>query len=145
MLGASGVQIGTRFLVAYECNVARAYKEKILEAKDTSTMVTGRATGHPVRVIKNQLAREFQQIEKRIASNEEYEELGKGSLYRAAQEGDMERGSIMAGQISGLIQKEQSCHEMIEEIFYQAEKLIIQKAEWIKEHHSNKTLVRGEQ
>ena len=133
MLGASGVQIGTRFLLAYECNIARAYKEKILQAKDTSTIVTGRATGHPVRVIKNQLAREFQQLDKRNASMEEYEELGKGSLYRAVREGDMQMGSIMAGQISGLMQKEQSCREIIEEMFYQAEKLIIQKAEQIKE------------
>lgn len=132
MLGASGVQIGTRFLVAHECNIARTYKEKILQAKDTSTMVTGRATGHPVRVIKNRLAREFQKLEKQNASMEEFEELGKGSLYRAAQEGDMEMGSIMAGQISGLVLKEQSCQEIIEEMFKQAEKLMIQKANWIK-------------
>ncbi len=64
MLGASGVQVGTRFLVAYECTINRAYKRKDFTGKDTSTIVTGRATGHPVRVIKNQLAREFQQLEK---------------------------------------------------------------------------------
>jgi len=129
MLGASGVQIGTRFLVAYECTINRAYKEKILQAKDTSTIVTGRATGHPVRVIKNQLAREFQQLERmKETSLEEYEELGKGSLYRATQEGDMEMGSIMAGQISGLVHKEQSCREIIEEIFSEAEAQIIEKS-----------------
>jgi len=136
MLGASGIQLGTRFLVAHECNVSRAYKEKILQAKDTSTIVTGRATGHPVRVIKNQLAREFQQMEKRNASLADYEEIGKGALCRAVQNGDMERGSIMAGQISGLINKEQSCQEIIEEIFNYAEKLIIQKAEWIKKYYN---------
>ncbi len=140
MLGATGVQIGTRFLVAYECNVARAYKEKILQAKDTSTMVTGRATGHPVRVIKNQLAREFQRLEKINASPEEYEKIGKGSLYRAAKEGDMEMGSIMAGQIAGLVQKEQSCKEIIEEIFIQAEKIIKEKCLSLRE---NKILQRG--
>jgi len=142
MLGASGVQVGTRFLVANECTINRAYKEKILQAKDTSTIVTGRATGHPVRVIKNKLAREFQQLGKREASLEEYEELGKGSLYRATREGDMEMGSIMAGQISGLIQKEQSCLEMIEEIFSQAETLIIQKSALIQEKYTNKAIKR---
>jgi len=142
MLGASGIQVGTRFLVANECTINRAYKEKILQAKDTSTIVTGRATGHPVRVIKNKLAREFQQLEKREASLEEYEELGKGSLYRATREGDMEMGSIMAGQISGLVQKEQSCLEMIEEIFSQAETLIIQKSALIQEKYTNDTIKR---
>ncbi|MBE3035798.1 MAG: enoyl-[acyl-carrier-protein] reductase FabK, partial [Candidatus Atribacteria bacterium] len=111
MLGASGFQIGTRFLVAYECNVHKNYKQKILAAKDTSTIVTGRSTGHPVRIIKNRLARDFQALEKRNASLEEYEELGKGSLYRSAREGDMDYGSIMAGQSAGLVKKEQSCKE----------------------------------
>lgn len=128
MLGAVGVQLGTRFLVAHECTISRAYKETILQAKDTSTMVTGRATGHPVRIIKNQLAREFQRLEKTNALPEEYEELGKGSFYRAVREGDMEMGSIMAGQIAGLVRKEQSCREIIAEIFEEAEKIIIEKA-----------------
>lgn len=127
MLGAVGVQMGTRFLVAYECNISRAYKEKILQAKDTSTIVTGRATGHPVRVIKNQLAREAQRLEKINALPEEYEKLSKGSLNRAAREGDMETGSIMAGQIAGLVAKEQSCAEMIKEIIGEAEKIIKEK------------------
>lgn len=134
MLGAMGVQIGTRFLVAYECNISRAYKDKILQAKDTSTMVTGRATGHPVRVIKNQLAREFQRLEKTKASPEEYERLGKGSLNRAAREGDMEMGSIMAGQIAGLVQKEQSCEEIIREIFRQAEQVMSEKCDFLRKN-----------
>ncbi len=132
MLGAMGVQIGTRFLVAYECNISRAYKDKILQAKDTSTMVTGRATGHPVRVIKNRLAREFQRLEKINASPEEYERLGKGSLNRAAREGDMEMGSIMAGQIAGLVKKEQNCEEIIREIFEQAEQVINEKCSFLR-------------
>ena len=131
MLGASGVQIGTRFLVAYECNVHKNYKQKILDAKDTSTIVTGRSTGHPVRIIKNRLARDFQALEKRNASLEEYEELGKGSLYRSAREGDMDYGSIMAGQSAGLVKKEQTCKEIIEEIFSEAKKIIEEKSKLI--------------
>ncbi len=105
MLGASGFQMGTRFLVARECNVHKNYKQKILAARDTSTIVTGRPTGHPVRIMKNKLARNFQQLEKRNASLEEYEKLGKSSLYRAVREGDMDYGSIMAGQSAGLVKK----------------------------------------
>ena len=129
MLGASGFQMGTRFLVARECNVHDNYKQKIIAAKDTSTIVTARPTGHPVRVIKNKLTRDFQQLEKRNASLEEYEELGKGALYRAVREGNMNFGSIMAGQSAGLVKKEQTCKEMIEEIFMEAEKLIIKKSQ----------------
>ena len=131
MLGASGFQIGTRFLVAYECSVHKNYKQKILTARDTSTIVTGRPTGHPVRIIKNKLARDFQELEKRNASLEEYEELGKGSLYRSAREGDMDYGSIMAGQSAGLVKKEQSCKEIIEEIFLEARKIIVEKSKLI--------------
>ena len=131
MLGASGFQIGTRFLVAYECNVHKNYKQKILNAKDTSTIVTGRPTGHPVRIIKNRLARDFQQLDKRNASLEEYEELGKNSLCRAAREGNMDYGSIMAGQSAGLVKKEQTCKEMIEEIFLEAKKIIEEKGKLI--------------
>ena len=131
MLGASGVQMGTRFLVARECNVHKNYKQKILNAKDTSTIVTGRPTGHPVRIIKNKLARDFQQLEKRNASLDEYEELGINSLYRAVREGDMDYGSIMAGQSAGLVNKEQTCKEIIEEIFLEAKKIIVGKAKLI--------------
>jgi len=131
MLGASGFQIGTRFLVAHECNVHKNYKQKILTARDTSTVVTGRPTGHPVRIMKNRLARDFQQLEKRNASLEEYEELGKGSLYRSAREGDMNYGSIMAGQSAGLVKKEQTCKEIIEEIFLEARKIILEKSKLI--------------
>jgi len=131
MLGASGFQMGTRFLVAHECNVHKNYKQKILTAKDTSTIVTGRPIGHPVRIIKNRLARDFQQLEKRNASSEEYEELGKSSLYRAVREGDMDYGSIMAGQSAGLVKKEQTCKEIIEEIFLEAKKIIVEKSKLI--------------
>ncbi|MGL4847883.1 MAG: enoyl-[acyl-carrier-protein] reductase FabK [Clostridium sp.] len=124
MLGASGVQVGTRFLVAKECTVHQNYKDKVLGAKDIDTDVTGRATGHPVRVIKNKLSRQFMKLEKENASVDELEELGRGSLPRAAKDGDVVTGSIMAGQISGLINKEESCKEIIEDLMNGAKKLI---------------------
>lgn len=123
-LGADGIQVGTRFLVATECNVHQNYKDKILSSKDTDTTVTGRKTGHPVRVLKNKLARKFKDLDKINAPVEQYEELGKSTLYKAAVEGDMKLGSVMSGQIAGLINKEQSCKEIIEEMFDEAEKTI---------------------
>ena len=116
MLGGEGIQVGTRFLVAKECTVHQNYKNKVLGAKDIDTDVTGRSTGHPVRVIKNKLSREFQKLEKNNGTIEELENLGKGSLPKAAIEGDVINGSVMAGQISGLINKEESCKEIIEDL-----------------------------
>lgn len=115
MLGAGGVQLGTRFLVAKECTVHQNYKNRVIKAKDIDTEVTGRSTGHPIRVIKNKLTREFMKLEKEGASVEQLEELGRGCLSKAVK-GDVDFGSVMAGQISGLINKEQSCKEIIEEI-----------------------------
>ncbi|MBV1816637.1 enoyl-[acyl-carrier-protein] reductase FabK [Clostridium cochlearium] len=117
MLGAVGVQVGTRFLVAKECNVHKNYKEKILNAKDIDTVVTGRNTGHPVRVLRNRLTRQYQILEKENAPVEEFEKITKGALIKAVKEGDIQTGSLMAGQIAGLISKEQSCKEIIEEMF----------------------------
>ena len=111
MLGAKGVQVGTRFLVAKECTVHQTYKDKVLKATDIETAVTGRSTGHPVRALKNQLTRKFQQAEKSGATVEELEELGKGALYRAAIQGDGQNGSILAGQIAGLVKKEETAKE----------------------------------
>ncbi len=121
MLGAEGVQVGTRFLVAKECNVHPNYKEKVLNAKDIDTEVTGRSTGHPVRVLRNKLARTYLKLEKEGASVEEIEKIGIGCLAKAVVEGDMENGSLMAGQIAGLIDKEQTCKEIIEEMFKETE------------------------
>lgn len=117
MLGASGFQIGTRFLVANECNIHPNYKAKIIKAKDIDTTTTGQSTGHPVRVIKNKLARAFEALEKNNAAPEELEALGKGSLRKAVLDGDMDNGSVMSGQIAGLVKKEQSCQEIIVEMF----------------------------
>lgn len=115
-LGASGVQLGTRFLTADECNVSENYKEKVLKARDTSTMVTGTSTGHPVRVIKNKFAKKFKEFEDSGASMEELEKFGAGSLKKAAVDGDADYGSVMAGQIAGIVNKRQSCKEIIEEL-----------------------------
>ena len=117
MLGASGVQIGTRFLVAKECNVHPNYKAKIIKAKDIDTTTTGNSTGHPVRVIKNKMARAYEAIEKKNASAEELEELGRGALKKAVVDGDVDNGSVMSGQIAGLVKKEQTCKEIIEEMY----------------------------
>jgi enoyl-[acyl-carrier protein] reductase II len=125
ILGASGIQLGTRFLVAKECTVHENYKKKVLSAKDIDTEVTGRVTGHPVRVLRNKLVRQFKVLEKEGATAEKFEQLGRGALSRAAREGDIDNGSVMAGQIAGLISKEQSCQEIIEEIFSELETNII--------------------
>jgi enoyl-[acyl-carrier protein] reductase II len=117
MMGASGVQVGTRFLVAKECTVHQNYKNRVLRAKDIDSVVTGKSTGHPVRVLRNKLTRQYDELEKNGASLQELEKLGEGALRRAAREGDMDNGSVMAGQIAGLIKKEQTCREIIEEMF----------------------------
>ncbi len=123
ILGAKGVQLGTRFLVANECTIHDNYKKAVINAKDIDTVVTGRPTGHPVQVIKNKLAREYINLEKKNISLEEIEELGRGALKKAVKDGDMENGSIMAGQISGLISKKQSARDIIEEIFFEYKKI----------------------
>ena len=121
MLGAEGVQIGTRFLVAKECTVHDNYKAKVIKAKDIDSEVTGRSTGHPVRVLKNKLSKVYKKMEAEGASIEEIEELGIGALKKAVIDGDIENGSVMAGQIAGLVKKEQSCEEIINEIINEAE------------------------
>ena len=123
-LGAEGVQIGTRFLVAKECTVHKNYKDRIIKCKDIDSEVTGRSTGHPVRIIKNKLARQFIKLEAEGASKEELEALGTGALPRAARDGDIDNGSVMAGQIAGMVCKEQTCKEMIEEMILDSKKLI---------------------
>lgn len=116
MLGAEAVQIGTRFLVANECTVHENYKNRVLKAKDIDSEVTGRSTGHPVRVLRNKMTREFLKLEKEGASPEKLEEIGTGALRKAVVDGDIDYGSVMAGQIAGLVNKEQSCKEIIDEI-----------------------------
>ena len=124
MLGAVGVQMGTRFLVSNECNVHKNYKEKVLKAKDIETEVTGTSTSHPVRVLRNKLTREYIKIEKSNSNSEKLESLTRGALRKAVIEGDTENGSVMAGQIAGLVKKEQSCKEIIEELMTEFDKCI---------------------
>lgn len=124
MLGAQAVQMGTRFLVAAECTVHDNYKKKVIAAKDIDSEVTGRGNGHPVRQIRNKLTREYLQMEKAGASLEEMEKLTLGSLRKAVVEGDVVAGTLMAGQIAGMVSKEQTCAEMITEIMDQAEVLL---------------------
>ena len=131
MLGASGIQVGTRFLVSKECNVHSNYKTMILESKDTSAVVTGRPTGHPVRILKNKLYRKYVDLEKNGASVDELEALGAGALRKAVVDGDVVYGSVMAGQIAGLINKEQTSAEIIDEIFTECETIIMKQFQWI--------------
>lgn len=124
MLGAQAVQMGTRFVVASESIVHENYKQKVIAAKDIDTAVTGRSTGHPIRCIRNKTTREYLKLEKDGATLEELEKLTLGGLRRAVMEGDVVEGSVMAGQIAGLVKKEQTCAEMIQEIMAQAEELM---------------------
>lgn len=124
MLGAEAVQMGTRFVAAKESIVHPNYKERIIKAKDIDSEVTGRSTGHPIRVLRNQMSREYLKMEKAGASLEELEMLTLGSLRKAVMDGDVKGGSLMAGQVAGLIRQENTCKEIIEEIIGQAEKLL---------------------
>ena len=127
MLGAEAVQMGTRFLVAKECTVHQNYKDRVLKAKDIDSTVTGRTHGHPVRCLRNQMTREYVKLENEGKSFEELEYLTLGTLRKAVQEGDVTNGTVMAGQIAGMVSKEQTCKEMIDEMMAQAETLLGRK------------------
>lgn len=124
MLGAEAVQMGTVFVTAKESIVHNNYKQKIIGAKDIDSEVTGRSTGHPVRSIRNKMTREYLRLEKEGASFEELEHLTLGSLRNAVMDGDVVNGTVMAGQIAGLIKEEKSCKDIIESITAQAERLL---------------------
>ena len=129
MLGAEGVQVGTRFLLADETQIHENYKVKIVKAKDIDTQVTGRSTGHPVRQLRNPMTRKYLKMEGEGASAEELELMTLGSLRRAVVDGDLEKGSFMAGQIAGLVNKRQSCKDIIEEMMDEALTIIQAKAD----------------
>lgn len=129
MLGAEGVQVGTRFLVSDECNIHEYYKQLVLKARDIDTQVTGRSGGHPVRTLKNKLSRKLLDLEKNGATFEELESITVGSLRKAVQDGDKDEGSFMAGQSAGLVRSCQPAAEIIEELFNQAAKLLSSAAE----------------
>lgn len=124
MLGAEAVQMGTRFVVAEESIVHANYKEKIIKAKDIDSEVTGMSTGHPVRSIRNKMTREYLKLEQSGADFMELEKLTLGSLRMAVMEGDVVNGTVMAGQIAGLVSKVQPCRDMIEEIMQEAKALL---------------------
>ncbi|HBP37546.1 MAG TPA: enoyl-[acyl-carrier-protein] reductase FabK [Clostridiales bacterium] len=124
MLGASGVQMGTRFLACCECMVHENYKQMVLKARDIDTIVTGRSGGHPVRTLKNKLSRRLTEMEKQGATFEELEEIAVGSLRRAVQDGNLDEGSFMAGQCSGLVSQIQPAAAVIREIFRETAALL---------------------
>lgn len=124
MLGAKGVQMGTRFVVTKECQIHQQYKERVIRAKDIDTRVTGRSTGHPVRTLRNEMTKKYLEMESQGASLEELEYLTLGALRKAVQEGDMKNGSVMAGQIAGLIQEEISCKQLIENLVRETDALL---------------------
>lgn len=132
MLGACGVQIGTRFLAAYECNISREYKEKLLKANDTATIVTGRRLGHPVRSLKSPFSREYAKAEYTSISDEELEKSAVGSLRAAVVDGDSKKGCFLAGQISGMVNKEENASQMIEDIIRGAEIILNGAGKWVK-------------
>ncbi len=131
MLGACGVQMGTRFLVAEECSVHPVYKEKILKANDISTIVTGKRLGHPVRSLKTPFAREYFKAEYSAMPDDELEALGAGKLRLAVQEGDKQQGCFLAGQIAAMVKKEQPAAEIIKEVIEEAEIVLKGADKWL--------------
>ncbi|MGX7351909.1 enoyl-(acyl-carrier-protein) reductase II [Enterococcus canis] len=137
MLGAEGVQVGTRFLVAKECTVHQNYKDKILKARDIDTVVTCQHFGHPVRAVKNKLTKEYDKLEKAALQAEDpdltaFDELGRGALRNAVVDGDVDHGSVMAGQIAGLVQKEETVAEIIESFVAETRQVIeANMAKWV--------------
>ncbi len=117
VLGADGVQVGTRFVLAKECTTHQAYKDKIIKAKDIDSKVTGRVTGHPVRLIRSPIVRTMLKAEYQPNAVETLEKLGEGSLRAAVVDGDVKKGSFMAGQVGCMLKEEHSAKEIIEDIF----------------------------
>lgn len=133
MLGAVGIQVGTRFLVAKECTISQEYKNKIIKAKDIDTVVTGKRLGHPVRSIKNTFTREYTKAEYNSEiSDEELENMGLGTVRKAVREGDVSHGTVLAGQVAAMVHEEQTAREIIEDLFNGAEKVLGGAAKWVK-------------
>lgn len=132
VLGAQGVQMGTRFLSAKECTIHPSYKEKILKATDLCTMVTGKRLGHPVRSLRTQFARDYAKAEYGGSSDEELEAMGTGALRLAVQEGDNEKGCFLSGQIAAMVKKEQAAAEIVKEVVEEAEPILLRASQWVK-------------
>lgn len=132
MLGADAIQVGTRFVVAKESNAHQNFKDKVLKAKDIDTVVTASVVGHPVRAIKNKLTTDYSKAEKDFLAGKlteaEIEEMGAGALRNAVVDGDVQYGSVMAGQIAGLVSKEETCQEILEDLYNGAREVILTEA-----------------
>ncbi|MEG0137075.1 MAG: nitronate monooxygenase, partial [Cetobacterium sp.] len=115
-LGGEAIQVGTIFIVAHECNVHQNYKNLVLKAKDRSTVTTGNYTGHPVRVLNNKFSKAILELEVKGAPKEEIEELGRGKLRLAVIDGDIEQGSVMSGQVAGMVKEALSCQEIVDKL-----------------------------
>ncbi|WP_368141894.1 nitronate monooxygenase, partial [Collinsella aerofaciens] len=131
MLGAEGVQVGTRFLVADECTVSEQYKEMVLKANDTSTRATGRSTGHPVRALKSPFTNAYAKSEGFGASAEELGAMGTGALRKAAKDGNYEEGSFLCGQIAGMVNERQSAREIVDDLVAGAEHVLKGACAWV--------------
>lgn len=132
ILGAQGIQMGTRFLAAQECSVHRSYKDKILNATDLSTVVTGKRLGHPVRSLKTPFSREYQKAEQSDVSDEALEQMGAGALRLAVQEGDVKRGCFLSGQIAAMVHREQPAAEIVREVAAEAETALKGACRWVR-------------
>ena len=132
MLGACGVQMGTRFLSAYECSIHPNYKERILKATDLCTMVTGKRLGHPVRSLRTPFARNYAKAEYGGMPDEELEALGAGKLRMAVQEGDAENGCFLSGQIAAMVNKEQPAADIVREVVEEAEVTLRRATAWVE-------------
>ncbi len=131
MLGAQGVQMGTRFLSANECTIHPVYKEKILKASDLCTMVTGKRTGHPVRSLRTEFSRAYSSAEYAGASDESLKEMASGAFRLAVQEGDTQKGCFLSGQVAAMVKKEQPAAEIVKEVMEEAESILLGAAKWI--------------
>lgn len=132
MLGACGVQMGTRFLSAYECSIHPIYKQKIIKANDLCTLVTGKRLGHPVRSLRTRFAREYFKAEYSSMPDDELEAFATGALRLAVIEGDSEKGCFLSGQIAALVKKEQPAAEIIREVMEEAEPILLRAQQWVK-------------
>ncbi len=132
MLGAAGVQVGTRFLLADECSVHENYKAKLLKATDISTIVTGKRLGHPVRSLKTPFSKNYAKAEYSTISDDDLENLAVGALRLAVKDGDEKKGCFLAGQIAGMLHKKQPAAEMITEMFSEAESILNGAKKWVK-------------
>jgi len=132
MLGAQGVQVGTRFLVAHECTVSQAYKDRVLKAKDLATTVTGRRTGHPIRSLRTPFVQRLVELERDAQTDEELHGLTVGALRKAAQDGDLENGQFMAGQIAALVRREEPAADIVRDLMEGAERVLGGAGQWVR-------------